>query len=111
MKRGLLKILAVWLLTIFVGNYVYVAMFSHTHYLDGETITHAHPFASGHNHTTAEYSLLQSVYSAFYLSSEFCGDIAVAFIEIDVAYCHYEEVVLDDTYLYGTLRAPPISLV
>ena len=53
-------------LLLFVVYYAGSSFFSHTHTIDGQSVTHSHPFAgsNGHHHTTAEFSII-SVLSHF----------------------------------------------
>ncbi len=53
-------------LLLFVVYYAGSSFFTHTHTIDGQSVTHSHPFegTNGHHHTTAEFSII-SVLSHF----------------------------------------------
>jgi len=81
------KFLVYWLLSLFLGFYASITLFSHSHIINGVTIVHSHPFNKGtgdkpinHQHSEKEYSLIQFL-------SHFSTTSAFVLIELSTLFC------------------------
>jgi len=111
------RLFSCFLLTIFLGFYASITLFSHTHIINGVTIVHSHAYKTGkdgkpisHNHSEKEYSLIQ-------LLSNITTTFATGFVVLGIILLLlYRIIVLnnDDNYLNlsgnctYSLRAPPV---
>lgn len=109
MKKGI----AGWLLILFIGYFASVTFFPHTHTVNGERITHSHPFSQApdtgkHTHTTAEFQLIAHL-SIFVMLAAAFG----CFLRLLVCSCKQSEQPFIDPGIDRTppvlcLRGPPI---
>ncbi|MDR2468991.1 MAG: hypothetical protein LBD27_00710 [Tannerella sp.] len=112
-KEIIRRIVSVFLLTLFVSYVANTAFFVHTHMVDGQLVTHSHPYRGtpdnpGHGHSTAQfqtiaqlsYVLLSAVLSIAFTCS-FAGKKALWNLSIPYA---GEKACL----FSFNLRAPPV---
>jgi len=99
---------------IFVGYYLSITFFTHSHVVLGITIVHSHPYKSGttnhpikHQHTTDEFILIQLL-SEFLTTLVFFAILFNLFPFIIKSFLIKEKFVLIYTILSSLrLRAPP----
>lgn len=106
--------LAAMLLTIFLAYLATSTLFPHAHLLNGEVLTHSHPYEGtpdnpGHSHSQAELQLIDSLtkYVAVAVGATLeinpililCGIVAVAAAD-----------VVSRSAEYCSLRAPPVMI-
>ena len=105
-----------WMIIIlFIGDYISVTCFYHTHYFSWGTVTHSHPFwpsnseNPNHNHTSAQCQTIN-----------FLSFLLLTFSVASVVIC--ETVIVKRIYvrvhsynslfqpLFSPLRAPPVFI-
>jgi len=118
-KKYFLGIIQSFIFLLFVGYYAGITMFYHTHNVNGQLITHSHPFVhdksnkspfESHSHSSSEYSLIQQLNETNWDKS---SDIVQLPEPIRIAYEYCSEYISHDVcstnQAYSQLRAPPIS--
>lgn len=112
------KIISYFLILLFLGYYINVSLFQHTHIVNGVTVVHSHIFdfttdtSDGHNHKHNESELrliqLLSNFAVVLLLFTCCIRVFSVFqkelknFRIDIIFNKFR-------LLYFSLRAPPIS--
>jgi len=77
------SVLKIFLLTLFVGYFCAANLFSHIHVLvNGQKITHSHPYKAGHTHNTCDYQLIQDLTHFSFLYD--AVEISVQTVEIQL---------------------------
>jgi hypothetical protein len=112
------KLINCLLLTIFLGFYASITLFTHSHIINGVTIVHSHPYSSGtsdkpinHQHSDKEFSIIQFLSS---FTTTFVGVSLILSIILTLLYKiifdtdgnHYLKSGGNCTY---SLRAPPTN--
>ncbi|MGC9472516.1 MAG: hypothetical protein ACP5D1_13365 [Bacteroidales bacterium] len=109
-----------WLLfALFTAYYSGITLFTHTHKVNGITVTHSHPVhpfsgkeKTGHQHTSQEYEIIEHL--SFFLST-----IAIFFVTTSIIR-KIQQILPPETpfvhpfsggYCTFLLRAPPFSRV
>lgn len=72
MRKQLLTLLKLLLPLIFVSYLCGIALFTHSHVVNGVIIVHSHPFKDAHSHTTKQFETIM------YLSNYLMPDITVS---------------------------------
>ena len=118
MKQQLINIGKVFLLVLFISNYISATAFRHTHYFSWGIVTHSHPFlpfsdksTEGHTHTQSECVFI-SILSNIVLTG---GVITVALFIFNRLFIRKIHAWVDDykshAYLvFSPLRAPPVTV-
>lgn len=112
-KHIIKKLLASFLLVIFVGAVGSITLFYHTHSVGETHITHSHPYSDApdtekHTHTTAEFELISALSTLLMLAASFGCFI------IFVAKRISKIILFADNFTFGaiplilSLRAPPV---
>ena len=109
------KIIGALFTTLFVTYYASVTIFSHTHIIEGEVITHSHIHPESHhdtlsgNHTRECITMIAKISSFHYI------DFSRTFVLIPVQSLLQEKTIAETTYCVEpiyfkilSLRAPPI---
>lgn len=72
MRKQLLTFLKLLLPLIFVSYLCGIALFTHSHVVNGVIIVHSHPFKDAHSHTPKQFETIM------YLSSYLMPDVTVS---------------------------------
>lgn len=99
------------LFIVYIGS---ISFFTHAHIVNGVTIVHSHPFDSdtNHEHTTAEFQLIQHLNAVVVLPSVFAG-IGIALFLIPLYLILFNKK--QELYSLVTtgalfLRGPPVRI-
>lgn len=109
------SVIASVLLVILCVYYINSTMFSHTHTIEGATITHSHFYGEGHDddtdgceHTEGELTLIQHLNNIVLLEIE---SFDIAAVDAECTYNIYVpssvDVVSEDLCALSSPRAPP----
>lgn len=115
MKRTVKRILAVWLLILFVGYTGSVTLFYHTHTVGGQRIAHSHPYSqapdkSGHTHSAAQLAQIAQL-SLLVMLAAGPGGCLTAFFFQTAFYRDPDRIFhRDRDRRTVSLRGPPFSL-
>ncbi|KAB2829487.1 MAG: hypothetical protein F9K10_00115 [Paludibacter sp.] len=97
-------------LLLFVVYYAGSNFFAHTHSIDGKPVAHSHPFAgsNGHQHTTAEFSVLSLLTHFSATPTTVCTAVA-AFRVVVAILGKYDSISRLTFYFHRSnfLRPPP----
>jgi hypothetical protein len=108
------RIFAGFLLVLFCGYMVSITCFSHSHIIDGQIVTHSHPYKGasdnpGHSHTAAQLVFIEMlshfVSLEFAFACLFCVLSAKRIVRNLFRTFHYKQTQI----LPYSLRAPPFS--
>jgi hypothetical protein len=92
--------------------------FTHTHITnDGLVVQHAHPYAKelpqrtsdsqGHTHTDKDYFVLNQLNLLFLVLAAVV--LIVTIVKLILEHLLYQSKLIDNTYSYALLRAPPLK--
>jgi len=100
-------ILKVFLFLLFVGYFCAANMFSHIHVLNGQTLTHSHPYRDGHTHNTNEFQLIQDLTHLSFFDDFIEISFQVVEIQLQKEKYHKQETYVYQTYRKYSGRSPP----
>lgn len=71
------RVLAGWLFVLFVGYVGSMTLFYHTHVINGQMVSHSHPYrqapdTGSHTHTSSEFALIAHLSVILMLAAVFC---------------------------------------
>lgn len=107
------RILAGWLLVLFVGYLAGATLFYHTHIVNGIRITHSHPFSQApdtgnHTHTAAGFATIAQLTLILMLAASFYALLRVfALRAARMKPCH-TPIHIVRAVSVPSLRAPPV---
>lgn len=109
MNKKIKEIVRVAMVTLFVSYYACSTLFYHTHIIDGEPITHSHPYipSANHCHTGATAHLIAQL-NDLLLALSTSTTFYVAFITITAVYLMTVQTARHQPIRSRSLRAPPL---
>ena len=117
MKQIMKNILGYFLIALYMCFTVSTSMFIHTHYYEGESVVHSHPFLMGeggvlnHSHTVSQSVFIHYISSTLLLVISSAIVISVLFTILSKEYSHEVQAGISRFMLYFSLRAPPINQI
>ncbi len=113
-REGIIRVVAGLLLAIFSVYYANSTLFSHTHTIDGATITHSHIFGADHadgsdeGHTSQEADLIKHLTLHYALTGEgiYVDDTYVAF-QYKIYVAQTLKLFEAEPHRHSAPRAPP----
>ena len=109
------NILGYFLIALYMCFTVSTSMFIHTHYYEGESVVHSHPFLMGeggalnHTHTVSQSVFIHYISSTLLLVISSAIGVAVLFTTLSKEYSHEVQAGESRYILYFSLRAPPVA--
>ena len=109
------NILGYFLIALYMCFTVSTSMFIHTHYYEGESVVHSHPFLMGeggalnHTHTVSQSVFIHYISSTLLLVISSAIGVAVLFTTLSKEYSHEVQAGESRHILYFSLRAPPVA--
>lgn len=103
------KYLGVLLLTLFVGYFININFFSHTHIVDGVTVAHSHPYSASddHTHSATAISFIQLL-SHFLTLTAFAVFVLTIYPQLyRILNASYSKVFISANNSYYNYSRPP----
>jgi hypothetical protein len=115
MKPSLVKFGKWMLIVLFMGYYISITMFYHTHYFPWGTVTHSHPYmptnseTSSHTHTQSQCLAISSLANLLLVVAVFAFFICKPDL-VQKIYIRVRHYVSFFRYVFSPLRGPPIFI-
>lgn len=109
MRDSVKRVVGILLLVLFMGYYGSSTLFPHTHNIEGETITHSHPYlpSAGHSHSASAIQIIGVLSNIVFVTA--VGFVFATIISSSaIIYKVVTELVQSVCSIHCRLRAPPV---